>query len=769
MPSIVESVESQSKTTVLYRWGGFMHEKTGLFFATMNAATCRSRYVAASALLLLLLAFAPMHLFAQRDLAVLHDSLRRIDDPTALRGMIAARSSKLAEHSPELLVERGLISLRLYELTSSRHDGKQAQHSFEDAIRLAPKYGWAHYGLGLVLSHGPDANPWSGDLRSAIVVDDAIGRLFGEDSPSRARRALLNAVSGSPPVPQAAEVLAEISTQRWKRENVERSAEALRKLNGSENATAESWLAYARVQLELGQVDEAFTSVQRAARMGVNRAAAARTLAMISFMSDKREKAGALAWFEAVQFADEETLGDLFEDVIALLSKDEIAAWQKMDSNAQREYLRTFWDMRAALSGIAVHERVAEHYRRLAIARRLYYRSARYGAPQGNQLMMRSFGDRPYDDRGTIYIRHGKADEVLTARFSEPANESWLYRGIDGRSRMLHFAAMQSMSDYDLIRYLPCDANWIESRNRQSAALGLLSSNCNELNQMSASADYRQDAFEYLKTDSHLPKFVKDLPFYFDLYTFRGPAGRTNVVAAVAVPVERLQKTAAAEDPKYRVDLSLILVDTAARSVIRQDDSIAIAATRAFKNDDLFRMHVEVAVPPSQTTLQRVIVSDPSEPGIGQLYGGPFPIPDYSVTRLMMSDIVLAEPRVEGKWKRGDVALALVPTGRFKGASFRVFYEVYNIAQNSPYTTEIEIEPIQKSAGQKLKQLFGGKNKIALKFDDVALNVKDGVLQELRQVDAQLSPGKYRMRILVRDANGEVVRGERVFAVPEDD
>jgi hypothetical protein len=135
---------------------------------------------------------------------------------------------------------------------------------------------------------------------------------------------------------------------------------------------------------------------------------------------------------------------------------------------------------------------------------------------------------------------------------------------------------------------------------------------------------------------------------------------------------------------------------------------------------------------------------------------------------LLLSDIVLAEPRVEGRWRRGNVALALVPTGRFKGGSFRVFYEIYNIEKNAAYTTEIEIEPVQRSTGQRIKDLFGGKNKISLQFEGVALDVQNGVLQELRQVDAPLAPGRYRMRITVRSANGELARGERLFAVPED-
>jgi hypothetical protein len=151
----------------------------------MDAATCRSRYLAASVLLLLVvvLAIMPVPLFAQRDLTVLHDSLQRIDDPSVLRGMMARRFGKDADRSPEVLTERGFIGLRLFELTASRDDGKFAQKSFEAAIRRAPDYGWAHYGLGLVLTGGPDANPWSGGLRNSFVLDDAIARVFGNAAP----------------------------------------------------------------------------------------------------------------------------------------------------------------------------------------------------------------------------------------------------------------------------------------------------------------------------------------------------------------------------------------------------------------------------------------------------------------------------------------------------------------------------------------------------------------------------------------------------------
>ncbi|HEX6065186.1 MAG TPA: GWxTD domain-containing protein, partial [Longimicrobiales bacterium] len=324
--------------------------------------------------LLVWLIIAPAHALAQRDLAQLHDSLQRIADPSTLRDMIAHRAGRKVERNPELLTERGLIAMRLYELTSSRSDGKNAQKAFEQAIKQAPRYGWAHYGLGRVLAYGPDGNPWAGGLRNAFVLDDAIGRVFGNDSPSRARRAFMDAVNGDPPVTQAATELAAISTKRWSRETLERSKTALEELNATDRANADSWLALSRVQLELGLVDEAVTALEKSAARGIDRANGARTLAMILFQSDAREKHGADAWFEAVDHAGADVLELLLEDVSALLNKHEYERVQKLDADAQRRYLREFWDMRAALGGVTVHERMAEHYRRLAIARRQYWR-----------------------------------------------------------------------------------------------------------------------------------------------------------------------------------------------------------------------------------------------------------------------------------------------------------------------------------------------------------------------------------------------------------
>src|SRR5207253_3246812 len=125
--------------------------------------------------------------------------------------------------------------------------------------------------------------------------------------------------------------------------------------------------------------------------------------------------------------------------------------------------------------------------------------------------------------------------------------------------------------------------------------------------------------------------------------------------------------------------------------------------------------------------------------------------------------IVLAEPAIQGRWHRGDVSLALVPTGYFKGGSFNVFYEIYNIAKDAAYTTEVEIEPLKK-AGEKLKGLFGGgRSTIKFKFEGVASSAVNGTLQELRRVDAPLGAGSYKLRVTVKNMEtGETAKNERI-------
>jgi hypothetical protein len=255
---------------------------------------------------------------------------------------------------------------------------------------------------------------------------------------------------------------------------------------------------------------------------------------------------------------------------------------------------------------------------------------------------------------------------------------------------------------------------------------------------------------------------VRPLPFFYDLYTFRGGAGSTTVVAAFAIPAGQLERESRDGDVFYRFDVTLVLADTALKSVSRTDDSVVVATPRSLRGDHLLHTQIEVQAPPSTTTLQRVIMTDASTPGIGQLYGSAFPIPDYSGTELMLSDVALGDPYLHEGWKRGDVTLALLPTSQFPEGSFEVYYEIYNLPEGHRYTTELSVESLEvEHAGRE-----GAPGAVRARFDGTAAPSADAAVPELRRVDTSLSKGRYRLTVTVTDDDtGKTVSRSREFQV----
>jgi hypothetical protein len=254
----------------------------------------------------------------------------------------------------------------------------------------------------------------------------------------------------------------------------------------------------------------------------------------------------------------------------------------------------------------------------------------------------------------------------------------------------------------------------------------------------------------------------RPLPFYYDLYTFRGPARSTAVVAAFAVPAGKLDLESVDDGVRYRFDVSLVLADTARGSVSRTDDSVFVGFPSSPKGEHLLYTHVELQAPPSSSTVHRVLMFDATKPGTGQLYDKSFPIPDYGGSSLMLSDIALGVPGAKSGWRRGGVTLALLPASQFPASSFEVFYEVYNLPAETPYETEILVERLD--AGRRSQD--AEERPIRLRFSGEAAAQADGSVPELRRVDATLERGRYRITVYVTNAStGETADRARVFEV----
>jgi hypothetical protein len=254
-----------------------------------------------------------------------------------------------------------------------------------------------------------------------------------------------------------------------------------------------------------------------------------------------------------------------------------------------------------------------------------------------------------------------------------------------------------------------------------------------------------------------------NLPFFYDLYTFRGERGATEVVAAFAVPAGELKAEKAPGGVRYRFDVTLVLADTALRTVSRTDDSVFVALPGRLEGQHLLYTQVRVEAAPSPDTHQRVIMSEATRPGVGQLYHSPYPIPDYGGAELMLSDIALGHPAVVGEgWRRGDVTLALLPTTQFPSSAFQVYYEVYNLPEDHDYTTEISVAPLGGThpAGPRATDPVG------LRCTGKARSAKDGSVREMRRVEASLDRGAYRLTVTVTDdETGEAASRSRDFHV----
>lgn len=252
-----------------------------------------------------------------------------------------------------------------------------------------------------------------------------------------------------------------------------------------------------------------------------------------------------------------------------------------------------------------------------------------------------------------------------------------------------------------------------------------------------------------------LPFSAAPLPFFYDLYTFRGAEGGTAVVSSFAVEAGRLTPEQSGGRTRYRFSLTLVLADTLRRTVTKTHDTVFVDVQRRFPDEHLLYTQVEVTAPPSPDIRQRVVVMDAVEHGVGQLYTEPFPIPDYSGSSLMLSDFVLARPGAEAGWERGETTLEILPSTRFPPDVFDIYYEIYNLPAGHAYTTEIVIERTDP-----------GTEPIHLRFSGESGAGPDGLLPELRQVDAQLTRGTHRMTITVTDLEtGEIANRSRSFQV----
>jgi hypothetical protein len=255
---------------------------------------------------------------------------------------------------------------------------------------------------------------------------------------------------------------------------------------------------------------------------------------------------------------------------------------------------------------------------------------------------------------------------------------------------------------------------------------------------------------------------VQPLPFYYDLYAFRGAGDSTAVIATFAVPAGHLEREPHGGAVRYRFDVTLVLADTVQRTVSRTDDSVYVAVSRALAGEHLLYTHIAVQATPSGSTLQRVIVTDATRPGIGQLYSSSFPIPDFNGSTLMLSDVAVARSQAASVRGRSGDRPPLLPASSLPGSAFDLYYEIYNLPTGTPYVTEIALEPVDRDG----IAMEGPDEVVRVRYREEAAHATRGTVREQRHVEASVPRGRYRLTVTVTDeATGASASSSRLLEV----
>lgn len=367
----------------------------------------------------------------RRALDALRDTLQSITDTFALRERettllgFARRSAS----DPAFHARLGHIALRRGELSGASHLDHAAAE-FRWAAKLAPQWPYAWLGVGYA------EFALGGRLAAAGETASERRAVLSREAYSRAAQALARAVTLEPGFAPRLEELARRALRGGMQDHsVEKASvvrDALRRATAPASRAPRLLLALGRVERELHD-SAALKTFASYLGTGENRALGLLELGRTQLL--RGDLSGALRYLAAAADDDPVAVVEFRADLAPIASAEELAEFDRRRGSARADFVRRFWTSRDRLELRQDGERLAEHLRRLEVARREFL------------VVMSDSTDR-LDDRGRILVRHGDPDDraSLLVPGVEP-NESWRY----GRDLVLHFASRQAPNDYRLV------------------------------------------------------------------------------------------------------------------------------------------------------------------------------------------------------------------------------------------------------------------------------------------------------------------------------
>jgi hypothetical protein len=647
-------------------------------------------------------------------------------------------------------VASALRRLREYELRPVRSTAYRARQDLQRRVKLQPRDPWTHLALALVLRRGPDAHARNSAQKAEYHFVDPYS-LASMD----ALRALRRALELDPALEPAALELASYAVERHDDALLHEADAVLRGMEQSGNVL----LARAAIALRRDDTSAVLALADAAGHAGGDAARVAHVRAVALLRDPQTEARGTAVYMEGLKRASRAAMAEYHRSAAPVFFRHEAEHWDTLPHDARAQWLLELWELRAAMSGVSLEERLGQHFRRMHEAQTEFPLTAPFADAEmygGAGILV-----------GEEMRRHGlSVPGLMLVRFGDAGRVRWL--GICGTTRMPYMPDMRQRTRNTqmptagvLDRMLPpggrrpVDAiDVLQADDRQR----IREVDCRNPSSLLAFTRYIVDG------DRYLPRFGGPLPLQTELYAFRGEAG-ADVYAALTLE-RRHVAAVAGEDGRLSLTAALALVDTAARSAARTERVLNFALP------DERASHVLLLLP-AGTTLHgavdvRVTVSD-SARSLGSVVALTHNVPDFSVATPVLSDLVIAPAEAADRLTRGDVSLAVAAGRSYRsGETFNLYYELYNLPQDAQYRTRIVLAPQASPLWRAIRQVTGREQDVvAIQFEERATPHARFGVQQLRSIaTSNLRPGTYRLQIEITElASGRTALRERLLSI----
>ncbi|MBA2564115.1 MAG: GWxTD domain-containing protein [Gemmatimonadetes bacterium] len=551
---------------------------------------------------------------------------------------------------------------------------------------------------------------------------------------------------------------------------------------GSERVLAE-WRTSPGHSLALANLEEAFLALGMEGRTG---------------------EGAALYWAGLAAARDTAEVSAYLEDLRTILSEDEREEYAKGDAEARRAWITSWWQRAADASVVSRDERLAEHYRRLSHVERTFALAIPQRRHYSAITAYRPREQSGFDDRGIVYLRHGKPDDV--ARATGPnlqRNESWRYARPDG-DLIFHFVSDEDVEDFKLVTSLAsalARGNVTLGQRRNSAE------NAGELFESRAAFDpvYNRLAYQFdpmllreeeedvardirigTSTASYVPESPDSLPFFAYPAAFRGESGEPEIELYFGVPTGELEMPAGTAGPRVAYTAHVVIQGEESKDAVaaRAADSTTVEVPGSLsRGQGVLIPDVLTASVPSGEYRYRLRVSDLISRHTGTREGA-FQVPDlrgFSASSLVLASRV--EAGDQGKFSHGDLKVVPLPSLRFRpGQPVFIYYEIYGLSAGEDgrarYRTQYTVRTRERKRNIAIKVLGSVGNLLGTREErgeEVGLSV-DGEaaaaerLREYISLDLnETEPGLYEVIVEIEDLeSGRKVKRRAPFALTRD-